>query len=112
MKLDLSSVTWIFLPAPKQAAGRVFCSSSLAVFPGFGEDIAQNPLIPECFKHVVEGGELSETATDIVVEVLRMCATDISMYQPVIQASAVFFESRISRLQIWAMKKTLVGWVI
>ena len=35
----------------------------------------------------MEGGELSETATDIVVEVLRMCATDISMYQPVIQVS-------------------------
>ncbi|CAL1144993.1 unnamed protein product [Cladocopium goreaui] len=47
-------------------------------------DIAQNPLIPECFKHVVEGGELSETATDIIVEVLRMCAPDINLYQPVI----------------------------
>ena len=55
------------------------------------EDIAQNPLIPECFKHVVEGGELSETATDIVVEVLRMCATDISMYQPVIQVISLDF---------------------
>lgn len=49
------------------------------------QDIAQNPLIPECFKHVVEGGDLSETATDIVVELLRMCAPDISVYQPVIQ---------------------------
>ena len=51
------------------------------------QDIAQNPLIPECFKHVVDGGELSETATDIIVEVLRMCAPDISMYQPVIHVT-------------------------
>ena len=48
-------------------------------------DIAQNPLIPECFKHVVDGADLSETATDIIVEVLRMCSADISMYQPVIE---------------------------
>jgi hypothetical protein len=44
-------------------------------------------LIPECFKHVVEGGELSETATDIIVEVLRMCAPDINLYQPVIHVT-------------------------
>lgn len=82
-----------FSQPPKKPLAVFFCSSSGAVKTrwGFGEDIAQNPLIPECFKHVVEGGELSETATDIVVEVLRMCATDISMYQPVIQASAVVF---------------------
>ncbi|CAJ1383125.1 unnamed protein product [Effrenium voratum] len=48
-------------------------------------DIAQNPLLPECFKHVVEAGDLSETATDIIVEVLRMCSMDITQYQPVIQ---------------------------
>ncbi|CAK9092755.1 Transportin-3 (Importin-12) (Imp12) (Transportin-SR) (TRN-SR) [Durusdinium trenchii] len=48
-------------------------------------DIAQNPLIPECFKHVVSGGDLSETATDIIVELLRMCSSDISAYQPVIE---------------------------
>ncbi|CAK9092789.1 Transportin-3 (Importin-12) (Imp12) (Transportin-SR) (TRN-SR) [Durusdinium trenchii] len=48
-------------------------------------DIAQNPLIPECFKHVVSGGNLSETATDIIVELLRMCSSDISAYQPVIE---------------------------
>lgn len=33
---------------------------------------SRNPLIPECFKHVVSGGDLSETATDIIVELLRM----------------------------------------
>eukprot|EP00439_Symbiodinium_sp_Y106_P077612 s127_g16.t1 len=48
-------------------------------------EIAQNPFIPECFKYVVEGGELSETATDIIIEVLRMCSQDFSVYQPVIQ---------------------------
>lgn len=48
-------------------------------------DIAQNPFIPECFKFVVEGGELSETATDIVIEVLRMCSLDLAFFQPVIQ---------------------------
>jgi len=48
-------------------------------------EIAQNPFIPECFKYVVEGGELSETATDIIIEVLRMCSGEISVYQPVIQ---------------------------
>ena len=53
----------------------------------FYQDIAQNPLIPECFKHVVDGGELSETATDIIVEVLRMCAPDINIYQPVIHVT-------------------------
>ncbi|CAE8627237.1 unnamed protein product, partial [Polarella glacialis] len=48
-------------------------------------DIAQNPFLPECFKYVVEGGDLSETATDIIIEVLRMCSLDLSFFQPVIQ---------------------------
>mmetsp|Transcript_121038 Transcript_121038/g.353709 ORF Transcript_121038/g.353709 Transcript_121038/m.353709 type:complete len:962 (-) Transcript_121038:341-3226(-) len=48
-------------------------------------DIAQNPMIPECFKYVTEGGELSETATDIVIEVLRMSSLDLTFFQPVIQ---------------------------
>lgn len=47
-------------------------------------DIAQNPLIPECCKYVTEGGELSETATDIIIEILRMCSLDITFFQPVI----------------------------
>mmetsp|Transcript_88253 Transcript_88253/g.263153 ORF Transcript_88253/g.263153 Transcript_88253/m.263153 type:complete len:960 (-) Transcript_88253:318-3197(-) len=48
-------------------------------------DIAQNPMIPECFKYVTEGGELSETATDIIIEVLRMSSLDLTFFQPVIQ---------------------------
>mmetsp|Transcript_100858 Transcript_100858/g.325559 ORF Transcript_100858/g.325559 Transcript_100858/m.325559 type:complete len:957 (-) Transcript_100858:114-2984(-) len=48
-------------------------------------DIAQNPLLPECFKYVTEGGELSETATDIIIEVLRMSSLDLTFFQPVIQ---------------------------
>jgi len=48
-------------------------------------DISQNPLIPECFKYVTDGGELSETATDIIIEVLRMSSLDLSFFQPVIQ---------------------------
>lgn len=35
-------------------------------------DLSKNPLLPECFKYISEGGELSETATDIIVELLRM----------------------------------------
>lgn len=48
-------------------------------------DIAQNPLIPECFKYVTEGGELSEIATDIIIEILRMSSLDLTFFQPVIQ---------------------------
>eukprot|EP00408_Alexandrium_pacificum_P059873 CAMPEP_0171173964 /NCGR_PEP_ID=MMETSP0790-20130122/10488_1 /TAXON_ID=2925 /ORGANISM="Alexandrium catenella, Strain OF101" /LENGTH=936 /DNA_ID=CAMNT_0011638833 /DNA_START=59 /DNA_END=2866 /DNA_ORIENTATION=- len=48
-------------------------------------DIAQNPLLPECFKYVTEGGELSETATDILIEVLRMSSPDLASFQPVVQ---------------------------
>jgi len=48
-------------------------------------DIAQNPLLPECFKYVVEGGDLSETATDIITEVIQMCTMDEAFYTPVIQ---------------------------
>lgn len=48
-------------------------------------DIAQNPIIPECFRHIIEGSELSETATDIIIEVLRMSSTDLGFFQPVIQ---------------------------
>jgi len=47
--------------------------------------IAQNPLIPECLAFVREGGELSETATDIIIEVLRMSSLDPSFYHSVIQ---------------------------
>jgi len=48
-------------------------------------DIAQNPLLPECFKNVTEGGELSEIGTDIIIEVLRMSSLDLKFFQPVIQ---------------------------
>jgi transportin-3 len=48
-------------------------------------DIAQSTFLPECFKYVMEGGELSETSTDIIIEVLRMCSLDLSFFQPVIQ---------------------------
>jgi len=48
-------------------------------------DIAQNPLIPECFKYVFEGGELSETATDIIIEILRMSSQELRFFQPVIE---------------------------
>lgn len=47
-------------------------------------DMAQYGLIPECFKCVVEGDELSETATDIIVEILRMCSFELQYFQPVI----------------------------
>lgn len=47
--------------------------------------IAQNPLIPQCFEHVAHWDDLSETATDTIVEVLRTCSMDICAYQPVIQ---------------------------
>merc|ERR1719330_1803770 len=48
-------------------------------------EMSQNPLIPECFKNVCEGGELSDIATDIIVEVLRMSSWDLTFFQPVIQ---------------------------
>merc|ERR1719230_643488 len=48
-------------------------------------DIAQNPLFPECFKYVTEGGELSECGTDIIIEILRMSSLDLTFFQPVIQ---------------------------
>jgi len=51
-------------------------------------EIAQNPIIPECIKYITEGGQfrdLSESATDIVIEVLRMSSTNVVAYQPVIQ---------------------------
>mmetsp|Transcript_71293 Transcript_71293/g.127063 ORF Transcript_71293/g.127063 Transcript_71293/m.127063 type:complete len:954 (-) Transcript_71293:100-2961(-) len=35
-------------------------------------DLSKNPLVPECFNYIREAGELSETATDIIVELLRM----------------------------------------
>jgi transportin-3 len=47
--------------------------------------IAQNPLIPECIVFVRDGGELSETATDIIIEVLRMASMDVFFFQPVVQ---------------------------
>lgn len=48
-------------------------------------EIAQNPLLPECFKYITEGGDLAEISTDIVVEVLRMSSLDLKFFQPVIQ---------------------------
>lgn len=48
-------------------------------------DLAQNSMIPDCFRYVTEGGELSETATDIIIEVLRMCSQDTGFFQPIIQ---------------------------
>mmetsp|Transcript_71912 Transcript_71912/g.113964 ORF Transcript_71912/g.113964 Transcript_71912/m.113964 type:complete len:965 (+) Transcript_71912:107-3001(+) len=48
------------------------------------QEMAQNPMLPECFKYISEGGELSETATDIIVEVLRMCQDDLQYHQPII----------------------------
>mmetsp|Transcript_55633 Transcript_55633/g.156624 ORF Transcript_55633/g.156624 Transcript_55633/m.156624 type:complete len:979 (+) Transcript_55633:47-2983(+) len=48
-------------------------------------DIAQNALIPECFGYVTSGGELSETATDIIIEILRMSSMDLNYFQPVIE---------------------------
>mmetsp|Transcript_74396 Transcript_74396/g.162718 ORF Transcript_74396/g.162718 Transcript_74396/m.162718 type:complete len:954 (+) Transcript_74396:85-2946(+) len=48
-------------------------------------DMAQNPLLPECFKGIIEGGELAEIGTDIIVEILRMCSEDIRAFQPIIQ---------------------------
>jgi len=48
-------------------------------------EMSQNPLLPECFKNVSEGGELSEIATDIIIEVLRMSSLDLKFFQPVIQ---------------------------
>jgi len=56
-------------------------------------DIVQNPLVPECCKYVTEGGALSETATDIIVEILRMCSLDITFFQPVIQVVLTLLES-------------------
>jgi transportin-3 len=67
-------------------------------------DMAQNPMLPECFKYITEGGELSETATDIIVEILRMCHRDLQEYQPVLQvifsllsALAVKFEALLNQ---------------
>jgi len=48
-------------------------------------ELAQNPLIPECFKFVEEGSELSETATDIIIELLRMSSSELSAFEPVIK---------------------------
>merc|ERR1719330_626835 len=45
-------------------------------------EMSQNQLLPECFKHVCEGGELSENATDIIIEVLRMSSLDLTFFQP------------------------------
>eukprot|EP00971_Amphidinium_carterae_P040218 789167-Amphidinium_carterae.1 len=50
---------------------------------------AQNPLIPECFKYVEEGTELSETATDIIIELLRMSASELNAFEPVIKVSTL-----------------------
>lgn len=47
-------------------------------------DVVNNSLIPECFKFVNEGGDLSETSTDIVCEILRMSSEPLC--QPAIQA--------------------------
>lgn len=48
-------------------------------------DIAQTGLIPECVQFVVDGNvELAETATDIVIEILRMCSMELRYYEPVI----------------------------
>lgn len=48
-------------------------------------EIAQNPLVPECFKQIAEGGDLAEIGTDIIIDVLRMACGDLGYYQPVIQ---------------------------
>eukprot|EP00927_Polykrikos_kofoidii_P033794 TRINITY_DN28635_c0_g1_i1.p1 TRINITY_DN28635_c0_g1~~TRINITY_DN28635_c0_g1_i1.p1 ORF type:complete len:979 (+),score=168.99 TRINITY_DN28635_c0_g1_i1:417-2939(+) len=48
-------------------------------------EIAQNPLIPECCNFVKEGGPLSETGTDIIIEILRMSSLDLNFFEPVIK---------------------------
>jgi transportin-3 len=49
------------------------------------EVMAQNPMLPELFEFITQGGELAETATDIIIEILRMSNRDLQQFQPVIQ---------------------------
>lgn len=76
------------LPCPSASAKKkvLECFLSWVKFTNLqAADIARTSLIAECFQYVTEGGELSETATDIIVEVLKMCSTDLAFFQPVIQ---------------------------
>lgn len=65
-------------------------------------EIAQNPLLPQCFQIISEGSELSETATDIVIEVLQMTCQDLHMptirvVLPLIVGLRARFDSLLSR---------------
>mmetsp|Transcript_5331 Transcript_5331/g.12828 ORF Transcript_5331/g.12828 Transcript_5331/m.12828 type:complete len:967 (-) Transcript_5331:50-2950(-) len=76
------------LPCPSMQAKRkvLECFLSWVKFTDVPpHDLAQNPLIPECFKYVEEGTELSETATDIIIELLRMSASELNAFEPVIK---------------------------
>ncbi|CAK9046785.1 unnamed protein product, partial [Durusdinium trenchii] len=76
------------LPSPRAQTRRkaLECFLSWIKFTNVpASHIAQNPLIPQCFEHVAHWDDLSETATDTIVEVLRTCSMDICAYQPVIQ---------------------------
>eukprot|EP00928_Gymnodinium_smaydae_P009867 TRINITY_DN13693_c0_g1_i1.p1 TRINITY_DN13693_c0_g1~~TRINITY_DN13693_c0_g1_i1.p1 ORF type:complete len:950 (+),score=239.04 TRINITY_DN13693_c0_g1_i1:119-2968(+) len=76
------------LPCPSPSAKKkvLECFLSWIKFADLqAAEIANNPLIPECCKYVAEGGDLSEPATDIIIEILRMCSADLAFFQPVIQ---------------------------
>lgn len=49
------------------------------------QEMAQNPMLPECFKYITEGGDLSETATDIICDLLRICNQDLQYHQPIVE---------------------------
>lgn len=74
-------------------------------------DMAQNPLLPECFKFITEGGELSELATDIVIELLKMASCNVAAFQPLIEAMMPLvaglrqkFQSLCSRGTVYAVE--------
>jgi len=48
-------------------------------------ELSSNPMILECFKNILIGGDLAETSTDIIVEILNMSSHRIQFFQPVIQ---------------------------
>lgn len=62
-------------------------------------EMAQNPLLPECFKSITEGGELAETATDIIIEMLRMSNRDLQFYQPIIERIFSLLAALLSKFE-------------
>lgn len=62
------------------------CFLSWVKFTNFNpHELAQNQLFLGTFQAVTEGSYLSEVATDIIVEVLRMSSQDLQYYEPVIR---------------------------